>query len=421
MNVRVFFRFSLAAPIVLASLILPTVRSEETPEPLDRVSYYQPTRGTNDSPPADSLPPYDYTIQNGLYATVTALSNLEQPQFKNDEKQKLKGIPGCEKEMEVRVMWQGKPAPLAVVLLGLGSRGNSPMARTFQSYLHEAGFHVLTFDSPFLPAFSERSRHGVAGNVAAEAALVAGMLETFLKSSKAKGMVTRVGLVGVSYGGVLALNIAKLSAAGKTALKPTGVLALSPPVSLKTAAALLDKYYADERWNYTLAELYGAMANHKPVPDGQPVPFTDGQMRAGLAAAFRQDLKDVVNHNDQRYKLNLLPKAGLHDDQYRRDWAETWTFTKFIEEMTFTYWSKKGGVAHLNQLWEFGDLAQVVPHCPDYVKLVIAANDPMNDPEELAKLKSDTKPGRLTVLPHGGHMGYLGSKWCKARVQKLFE
>ena len=28
---------------------------------------------------------------------------------------------------------------------------------------------------------------------------------------------------------------------------------------------------------------------------------------------------------------------------------------------------------------------------------------------------------QLKILPNGGHMGYLGTKWAKTRIQKLFE
>jgi hypothetical protein len=44
----------------------------------------------------------------------------------------------------------------------------------------------------------------------------------------------------------------------------------------------------------------------------------------------------------------------------------------------------------------------------------------MNDPAELSQLQSDVPPGRLTVLPCGGHMGYLGTKWIQNRLAHLF-
>ncbi|MCW8129215.1 MAG: alpha/beta fold hydrolase [Planctomycetota bacterium] len=394
--------------------------SDESKGELSSVSYEKNKLG-NTVKIDDELPPYDYQIGNGLYATITALNALEDPKDFDDGKLKVSKIPGFKKDIEVRAAFHREPAPLVAVLLGLGSRSRSLMARVYMSYLYNAGYHVITFDSPFLPAFSDRSRHGVAGNLEAEATLCANIVEAAARSSQAKGLVTKVGLVGASYGGTLALNIAKLSKEHKVQLRVASVLAISPPVNMRTAAARLDKWWAEDRWNYKLSDLYSDLAGHKPVAPGEPIPFSDEEMRAGLAAVFRLDLKEVVNHNDSFYKLGLLPKESANDDQYRRDWAETWTFTKFIEQMTYPYWHKNGNVHSIDQLWDAGDLRQILPQCADNVHVVIAADDPLNDPSELTQLQSATPAGVLKVLPNGGHMGFLGTRWAKARIQKIFE
>jgi len=399
-----------------------TSASDEQRGELSSVSYEkEKVNGHGTAKPVDDLPAYDFRIGNGLYATITALSNLDDAKELNDTKLKLSKVPGFKKDFEVRVMWQREPAPMVAVLLGLGSRSRSAMARTFMQYLHEAGYHVMTFDSPFLPSFSDRSRHGVAGNLEAEAILAANLIEATQKSSKARGMITKTGIVGASYGGVLALNIARLSKEGKLGWTPAAVLAIAPPVNMRTAAARLDKWWAEDRWKYKLADLYTDLAEHKPVAEGQPIPFPDDEMRAGIAAAFRLDLKELVNHNDQLYKLNLLPKEGGNDDQYRRDWAETWTFTKFIEDMTYPYWNKNGTVHSVDQLWEPGNIKALLQRCPDYVRVVLAADDPLNDPAEFEQLQSSIGAPMLKTLPNGGHMGFLGTKWAKARIQKIFE
>ncbi|MBI3829410.1 MAG: alpha/beta fold hydrolase [Planctomycetes bacterium] len=401
-------------------LSLRTSASDDSKGELSSVSFEkQKLNGTTKGD--ENLPPYEFGICNGLYATVTALSSLEDPKALNDTKLKLSKIAGFKKDLEVRVMWQREPAPLAVVLLGLGTRSRSIMARTFESYLYEAGYHVLTFDSPFLPAFSDRSRHGVAGNIVAEATLVANIIDATMKSKQANGMITRVGIVGASYGGILALNIAKLAKEGKVPITPAAVLAVSPPASMHTAASRLDQWWAEDRWNYKLADLYTDLAEHKPVAQGQPIPFPDEEMRAGISAAFRLDLKEVVNFNDSFYKMGMLPKEAANDEEYRRDWAETWTFTKFIEKMTYPYWNKNDNVSSIDEIWDAGDLRKLLPQCPDTVHVVLAADDPLNDPAELEQLRSAIPASTLKILPNGGHMGYLGTKWAKARIQKLFE
>jgi predicted alpha/beta-fold hydrolase len=359
---------------------------------------------------------YDCDITDGLYATITA-NSFAEPKFRDEEKVKLKPE-GFAKDIEVRVLWQSEPRSLAVLILGLATRSKDKMAQLWKSYLYDAGFHVMTFDSPFLPAFSERARQGVAGNLVEESKLSASLIAAFLEGPKAKGRVTQTGLVGISYGATLALNIAKMSAENRIGFRPQRILAFSPPVKMQTAARILDRFYAEDRWNYTLVELGGDLLDHKPVPKGQPVPFSASEMRAGISAAFRLDLKEVLLWDNRFYKLGLLPK---HDDEYTRDVAGTWTFTRFIEDMTAPYWEKKSTIHSPADLWAAGDVALLLKNCPSTVHVVLAGDDPMNDPAELAALKAALDSSRLTILPRGGHMGYQRTKWVKEYVAKLFE
>jgi predicted alpha/beta-fold hydrolase len=365
------------------------------------------------------LPPYDFDIEDGLYATITA-NSCDAPKVEDETKVKL-APEGFRKDIEARVVWQAEPRPLAVLLLGLATRGKDKMAQLWKGYLHDAGFSVLTFDSPFLPAFSERSRHGVAANLVEEAKLVANLVDAFLKAPATQGRVTRLGFVGISYGGSLALNLARMAQEGRVPVRPERVLAFSPPVKLKTAARLLDKFYAEDRWSYTLADLAGDLLDHKPVPKGTPIPFTASEMRAGIAATFRIDMKDVLDFDDRFYKLGVLPKRGLYDAEYRRDVAGAWTFTKFVEEACYPHWAERTHLGSVEDLWAAGDLLRLLPACPDTVHVVEARDDPLNDPAELEALERVASPARLTVLPHGGHLGYNRTAWLKARVAKLFE
>lgn len=400
-----------------------TGRNGKPLEPAPAYASVETTRTAENghAKPADEdLPPYDYTIDNGLYATITAFSTFEEPKIKNDDELKLK-IDGFKKDVRARVMWQDKPAPMVVLLLGLATRSKAPLARYWQQTMYDAGCHVLTFDSVFLPAFSTRSMHGVAGNVRAEALVVGKIVEAVMKDKKAKGKVTQVGLVGGSYGGILALNYAQLAAAGEISVRPDRVLAISPPVSMKAAAQILDEFHREHRWNYTLAELGSDLLDHKPVAAGQPIPFTEGEMKAGIAAAFRIDLRDVVESNDRNYKLKQLPGAGQWDNQYRLDTANTWTFERFITDMSYPYWRGQDAKISLDEFWANGECSNLLRNVPPGVRVVLAADDPLDRPSDVTRLQSETSADTLTVLPRGGHMGFVGTKWCKAVMQRLFK
>src|ERR1700722_3773 len=61
---------------------------------------------------------------------------------------------------------QAKPAPLAIVVSGIGSDGNTTKLSTLRGALYRAGYHVLTVPSPTFPGFIvSTSSTGVAGDL----------------------------------------------------------------------------------------------------------------------------------------------------------------------------------------------------------------------------------------------------------------
>lgn len=253
-----------------------------------------------------------------------------------------------------------------------------------------------------------------------ESQLVANLIAAFLKKSDVRDHVTSVGVVGISYGGTLALNLSRMAQEGRCPFPLDRAMAFSPPVSMHTAARHLDVFY-QERWKYTLAELADDLLGHKPVSKGQAIPFSDSEMRAGIAAAFRMDLTEIIEFSDRFYRLKTLPESRWGDGEYRRDVAGTWSFERFISEMTFPYWKAQGGIQSLDQLWDAGDLRLLLQNCPTNVRVVIADDDPLNDPDEEAALKRILPSDRAVFLPRGGHMGYNDTQWVRGYVARLFE
>src|SRR6201996_1688785 len=57
------------------------------------------------------------------------------------------------KRLRVWFSPQDKPAPLAIVISGTGSDGNTAKLSTLRGVLYGAGYHVLTMPSPTFPGF----------------------------------------------------------------------------------------------------------------------------------------------------------------------------------------------------------------------------------------------------------------------------
>jgi pimeloyl-ACP methyl ester carboxylesterase len=101
--------------------------------------------------------------------------------------------------------------------------------------------------------------------------------------------------------------------------------------------------------------------------------------------------------------------------------ASRWTYTRYINEMVFPYWQKQGTVNRIEDLWNMGSTEAQLAYGTGRVHVVVTEDDPLNTAEDIQNLKRRFGSSTLTVLPHGGHLGYIGSNWAKDRLRKIFQ
>ena len=369
---------------------------------------------------ADGLPKYHHMFDNGLYSTVTAMYYCGTPPeyMKTNVHQGTVQVPGFAKPMAVTYVKQSFPAPLVVVLLGGDGEVKGPFGDLYPYWYGHAGFNVLTFDSAFTPRFPDVANNGVVGNFEKDTEAAVAIIDAYMKQNDPKSF-TRVGVVGMSFGGSEALIMATMAKQGKLPFELTGCLAFSPPIKLLSTAQLIDGYYKNDRQNTTMIELGKKFGNHTPVGEGQPVPFKESDMRGALGYAFRDQLKAVVDRNDRVYGLNMLPKAGGGED--RNQYAEATSLQRFIELYTAKYWVQKGAVANSAEIWSMPNIDRLLPNLPDWAEIVIAENDPLNKIDDLSMLKSIDGGKHVTVLPTGGHLGMITSEWALIKAHHFFD
>jgi len=302
----------------------------------------------------------------------------------------------------------------------LNGHTGTDFSKLWASWYADSGYHVLTFDSTFRAQFVNTSGHGVTGNLWAETECVAKIIDAFLKEKDLRGKVTKVGVVGMSYGGAQALILGRMAKEGKLPFELAGIQAYSPPLRMEWTAALLDRWYEQERSKFTLTELQNKFASHKPSKDGR-VPFSDSEMKAAISATFREGLADLIVRNDEYYDLKILPRGDMFDDSFvRREHAEKWGYSKFAFDMALPYWEARMGRSAIDALIHDTQLEELLKFQPTYSEAIIAADDPFNAPDEIQKLSS-SGPSQLTILPRGGHLGYVGHPWTKAKLLSLFD
>ncbi|MCW8129684.1 MAG: alpha/beta fold hydrolase [Planctomycetota bacterium] len=406
------FRYGWTAVLAVALLAnaWPQAARAEDPDP--------PPAKPNPAPRERPMPPYKHPYEDGLYSTIVAMISIGAPEIEKQKSFKL-DVPGFKKDLKVKAILQDKPAPLVVVLVGVDGKADTPLGRLFPWWLNDAGYHVLSFDSTFRPTFMETARTGVTGNLNDECEQIAKIIDTFLKLEEVKKKVTKIGVAGYSLGGTQAMILARMSADKKLPFELSGAVAFSPLIKLRSSAAILDDMYAKDRYKYTMIDMGKQFMTHEPVPPGEKVPFEPAFMRAGIGFLVREEFTDIVDRNDETWRLKLLPSSESGEN--RRSYAEVeWGFTKFMEKMSFPYWKGKGSVKSIDEMWAMGDLTQVMKSQPAFSRAMICANDPLNAAEDLEELKKSADPKNLEVVPNGGHLGYLGTYWAYAHLVRLF-
>jgi predicted alpha/beta-fold hydrolase len=365
---------------------------------------------------ADYYCPYE----NPLYASIAGYQSARHVKVAGEREYKLQA-PRMGGPVEVHAVLQGCSAPLVVLLPGLTGSSNSDFTRLWPSWFAEAGCHVLYFDSTFLTAAKAKGQPGVSGNLFAEAELSRDIIAAFLEQAGAAQQVTRIGIVGMSYGGNQALALGQMAEKGLLPFKLDAVQAYSPPIDLKQSAQILDRWFAEDRPQYTLVQMRD-LQSHKPLEScGAQAPFSDCKMRAGIAAVFRESLADVVVANDRTYRLNLLPRGDDFNDPYvRRDHALSWSFMDYAYDMALPYWRQKQGLASVDDLVDRAGLCELLKRQPSTTETILTADDPLNTPGDLARLRACMAEGRVTLLPNGGHLGYVNNPWTRAKLLSMF-
>lgn len=369
---------------------------------------------------AEPLPPYDYPFTNGMYASAAGYLSTKHVCLPC-QKTVLLDVPGICDKFPVSAVIQESSAPLVVILLGIDGHPDEDFSRLWASWYAEAGYHVLSFESTFTQDFNARSHRGVIGNMWLESELAAKIVAAFVSQSCDNGRVSKIGVVGMSYGGIEALMLGTFAADKKLPFEVAAIQAYSPPISLQHSAAIVDGWYAETYGKYTLVELL-ALRKHVPNRDCPDSPICESMLKAAGAANFRLPLPALIAYSDKAYCLNQLPKGDEFDDAYvRADHAARWTFMKFAYGMSYPYWMRTLNAPNLDLLVNAANLNALLARQPSGSEIILAEDDPLDSAADMQSFKAQSAGKPVTLLPHGGHLGYINEPWTRAKLLTLFK
>jgi hypothetical protein len=329
---------------------------------------------------------------------------------------------------------QKKPAPLAIVISGTGSDGNTSKLQVLRAALYGAGYHVLTIPSPTFPGFIvSTSSTGVAGDLMQDGHDLYGAMQEIVAHLPRKVRITDIDVLGYSLGGANAAIVKSIDATeGK--LKIHRVVMINPPVSLFSSVGRLDKLFAayigsgDSGVEQLYRRLYAQLANLYRASERVEIDEnfmlgaaaaalkTDAEFSAAISLTFRTDLVNMFFCGDLYAKTGVVidpdhpPKVSDSLEQMQRVLRGK-PFAEYFTRVFAPYYlqhrpgSTSASLIAGNRLDIIGDALR---KDGDYYAQT-NKDDLILDQRELSWLQ-DTLGPRLVVYDHGGHLGTVGDR-----------
>jgi predicted alpha/beta-fold hydrolase len=329
---------------------------------------------------------------------------------------------------------QKAPAPLAIIISGTGSDGNTTKLQVLRAALYGAGYHVLTMPSPTFPGFIvSTSSTGVAGDLMQDGHDLYGAMQEIVTHLPRKVHITDIDVLGYSLGGANAAIVKSIDATeGK--LKIHRVVMINPPVSLFSSVGRLDKLFTayvgsgDEGVEQLYRRLYAQLANLYRASERVEIDEnfmlgaaaatlkTDAEFSAAISLTFRTDLMNMFFCGDLYAKTGVVvdpahpPKVSDSLEETQRilrgkPFAEYFTRVFAPYYLQHRAGSTSASLIADNRLDIIGDALR---NNTDYYAQT-NKDDLILDQRELTWLQ-DTLGSRIVVYDHGGHLGTVGDR-----------
>jgi predicted alpha/beta-fold hydrolase len=329
---------------------------------------------------------------------------------------------------------QRQPAPLAIVISGAGSDGNTSSLSILRAALFGAGYHVLTMPSPTFPGFIvSASSTGVAGDLLQDSHDLYAAMQQIIAHLPHDVRITDVDVLGYSLGGSNAAVVKSIDALeGK--LKIHRAVMINPPVSLFSSIGRLDNLFAqsigsgDAGVEQLYRRLYARIANvyrtSEQIAVGDSdvlaaattVLKTDAEFSAAIALNFRISLMNVFFAGDLYAGTGAVvdprhpPRVGDSLEGITRELRGK-PFSEYFTKVFAPYYLAQRPNSTPESLMADNRLEIIGAALSGDADYYAQANsdDPILSQPELAWLQS-TLGNRIAVYEHGGHLGNLGER-----------
>ena len=432
-------RFARSSLLILCFLVnaAPAGAQSSTPAlPAAPTPVVTPSLGTapNGLPSSAALHATVFGTAPQNLAPLPAKVPLSEINIKLSGRRPVPAVLWFDGKLRVWLSAQKQPAPLAIVISGTGSDGNTSKLALLRAALYGAGYHVLTLPSPTFPGFIvAASSTGVAGDLRQDGQDLYSAMQQIIQKLPHKVQITEIDILGYSLGGANAA-VVKAIDAQQHKLNIHRAVMINPPVSLFTSIGRIDRLFArsigtsDAAVEQLYRQLYAHLANLYRASDRVEIDEsyllsaaaatlkTDAEFASAIALTFRTALVDMFFVGDLSARTGVVvdpdhpPKVS---DSLERIQAalRAKPFSEYYARVFAPYYVRKRAGATAASLIADNRLdiiADQLRNNGDYYAQT-NSDDLILDQRELQWLK-DTLGQRLVVYDHGGHLGTIGEK-----------
>lgn len=388
---------------------------------------------------------YGYPLSNPFEATIATTPPELRPALPDDADieqadYQIKLRP--EREFEVpenfwpvtklryRLAQQEGQAPLIFIIPGTGGHYANSTSEYLKKLFYGAGYHVVQLSSPSSYDFmTAASRFATPGFTSDDADDLYRVMQA-VRAQHPKLAISAFHLTGYSLGALQAAFVSHLDET-RRALNFKRVLLLNPPVNLYTSISNLDRLVQtrvegiDDTTTFyelMLGKLtrYFQRKGHIDLNDAMLYDFqeskeqlSDEQMAMLIGAVFRFASADIAFTSDLINRRGLITPVGFPISEstsltpfFKR--ALQCDFDCYITEQLIPMWRARYNGGSLNQLIDQVSLYALEDYLKNSSKIAVMhnADDVILGRGDLGFLRR-TLGERLTVYPHGGHLGNL--------------
>lgn len=334
------------------------------------------------------------------------------------------------KKLKYRIARQPGPAPLIFLIAGTGSNYASSTMDFLKKVFYRDGYHVVQLSSPTSYDFMVgASRYATPGYSPEDARDLYAVMKA-VRAQQANLAVIEFNLLGYSLGGLDAAFVSRLDDTEK-AFAFKRVLLLNPPVNLKTSVSNLDnlvqtdvKGVSDDQTFYDLiftklATFFRAKGHIQMdaamLYDFQQSPqsLSNEELAMLIGTSFRFSAADIVFTSDLLNRRGVIVPLGtkITESSSLTPYFQAslhCNFSCYIDRQLLPFWRRQFGGTDMTQLIHDASLYALADYLQKSSKIGVMTNadDLILGPGDLRFLRK-TLGQRLTVYPHGGHLGNL--------------